>query len=66
MKSTLEIVQVLKLAITGALSEFCSFARFQPSKSAKMHKDQSLEPLNVLKWHIFETLEWVILISRKI
>ena len=32
--------------------EFCSFGEFQPSKSAKFHKNQNSEPLNVLKWQI--------------
>ena len=29
------------------------FGRFQPSKSAKIHENQNSDPLNVLKWHIF-------------
>ena len=29
--------------------EFCSFGELQPSKSAKIHENQNLEPLNVLK-----------------
>ena len=28
------------------------FESFQPSKCAKIHKKQSSEPQNVLKWHI--------------
>ena len=30
--------------------EFCSFGKLQPSKSAKIHKNQNSGPLNVLKW----------------
>ena len=32
--------------------EFCSFCKLQPSKRAKIHKNQNSEPLNVLKWLI--------------
>ena len=33
-------------------SEFCSFGKFQPSKSAKIHKSKNSEPLDVVKWLI--------------
>ena len=42
------IAKTAVFAIFGG-SEFCQFGRFQPSKSAKIHKHQNLEPLNVLK-----------------
>ena len=29
---------------------FAIFGKFQPSKSAKIHKNQNSEPLNVSKW----------------
>ena len=38
--------------IFGALNKFYQFGKFQPSKSAKIHKRQNSEPLNVLKWQI--------------
>ena len=33
-------------------SEFSSFGQFKHSKSAKIHKSQNSDPLNVLKWQI--------------
>jgi len=33
-------------------SEFCYLVKLQPSKSAKIHKNQNWDPLNVLKWQI--------------
>ena len=47
-------------------SEFCSCCTLQPSKSAKIHKNQNSEPLNVLQWQVFALLECTKLISRKI
>ena len=38
-------------AILGAMN-FVHSVEFQPSKSAKIHKYQNSEPLNVLKWQI--------------
>ena len=38
------------------MTEFCYFIRFQPSKSAEIHKNQNSEPLNVLKWQILHFL----------
>ena len=32
--------------------ELCPFSKFQPSKSAKIHKNENSEPPNVLKWQI--------------
>ena len=52
-------------AILGGC-EFCSFGKFQPSKSAKMHKNQNSEPLNVLKTEDLALLYSPKLISRKI
>ena len=34
-------------------SEFCSFGKFQPSKSTKNHKGQNSGALNLFKWQIF-------------
>jgi len=31
-------------------SEFVDLGKFRPSKSAKIHKSQNSEPLNVLEW----------------
>ena len=44
VKSTSENLEVLKLLI---------FAILEALKSAKIHKNQNSEPLNVLKWQIF-------------
>ena len=48
--------------------EFCCFGKYQPSKSAKFHKNQTTEPENVLKWQLadFALLESTTLISRNI
>ena len=35
-------------------SNFCSFGQFQPSKSAKIHKNQNSEPLHTLNWQILQ------------
>ena len=34
--------------------EFCYCGKFQPSKIAKIHKNQISEPLNVLKGQFFD------------
>ena len=41
-------LEVLKLPFLPFLgSEFCQFAKLQPSKSAKIPENQNSEPLNV-------------------
>ena len=48
-------------------SEFCYFGKFQPSKSAKIHKNQYSEPLSLLKKMAhFALLQSSKMISRKI
>ena len=46
--------------------EFCSFGKFQTSKSAKIQKNENSQPLNMLKTADFAILETQKLISRKI
>ena len=41
-----------KIAIFSNLRgfKFCKFGKFQPTKNAKIHKNQNTKPLNVIKW----------------
>ena len=52
-ETNFEEPQCLKLPFLPFLGyEFCLCCKFQPSKSAKIHKTTNSEPLNVLKWQI--------------
>ena len=53
VKAILRILEVQKLPFLPYSGyEFCSFGEFQPSKSAKIHRNQKSQPLNVVKWQI--------------
>ena len=55
VKSILRILEMENLPIANLGGyEFCSFGKFRPSKSAKNHKNQNSEPLNVVKWLILD------------
>ena len=50
VKSILENLEVQKVPFLHFRG--CEFCSFQPSKSAKIHKNQNSEPPNVFKWQI--------------
>ena len=59
------LLRMLILPILGA-KNLVNFARYQPPKSAKIHKNQTSKPINVLKLVDFDTLESPILFSCQI
>ena len=51
MKSNLEDLEVSKMLFFAILG----FGKYQPLKSANIHKNQNSEPLTVLKWQILDS-----------
>jgi len=71
VKSFFEDIEVLKMPFLGLCMYvctyiFCSFGKYQPPKSEKIHEKSIFRAFQCVKMADFQTQDWPTLISRKI